>query len=70
VAIDVNSGQNGQTEPARRQEPGINSVPGFHYTNSLDVERVMVRHGIRLGYAGDSPGLTTDGFMHWSISRT
>ena len=70
VAFDTNPGQNGQIEPARRQEPGINSVINFHYVNSLDVEQVMERHGWRLGYRGDNPGLTTNGFMHWSVSRT
>jgi hypothetical protein len=70
VAIDTNATHNGQTEPARRQEPGINAVPGFQHINSLDMELIMERHGLRLGYRGDREGLTHDGFMHWSVSRT
>ena len=71
VAIDVNWGPlNDGGEHSRRRELGINSQPGFQYLNSLDVELILERHGLRLGYAGDSPGLTTNGFMHWSISRT
>jgi hypothetical protein len=76
VAIDTNDNtpdihprQNWVNHP-RRLERGINSIPGFHLLNSLDVERVMERHGWRFGYSGDSPGLSTNGFMHWSLSRT
>jgi len=76
VAIDINYNtpavrprQNWDNHP-RRLESGINSIAGFQYLNSLDVENVFRHHGWRLGYDGEGTGLPTDGFMHWNISRT
>jgi len=76
VAIDTNyrtpivyPRQNWNNHP-RIHEPGINSVLEFQYLNSADVVNVMEQHGWRFGYGNENPGFSTDGFMHWSISRS